>query len=257
MLRGFALAVGPLLLLTFACSQDGQEITESPGPATATRAHTGPQPATVTATQSAEIVNLGFVDWYLPAADSLDTLTRGYEVVLGRVTGIALPFDPRVGYGGVAPETAPPGHPKSSYKPTEEEIQRPPGRLFTVFAVEVIDPGSSNLAQGDTINVGQSAGLWEGKQYQDEGNPPLVTGMTYLLAIMPSETVEGLVGSGYFMGPPFTSFRIVAGAVQPLDAAWDYLPAVRELEGKPAQGALASILDARRRAPATPSVATE
>lgn len=235
------------ILLGAGCSTGTEEqvassapVTMSPDPAAVAGAQTpAPQSA------SHEVVDMGVAEWPIWLGESVGTLTQGYEVITGRVTGIALPFDPRPGYGGTAPETAPPDNPKSSYSPSGEEINRPPGRLFTVFAVEVTDPGSTKLARGDKINVGQSAGIWEGKQYQLEGNPPLGIGQQYLMAISPSDTVAKLLGEGYFMGPPFAHFVVEGNAMHPLDPMWAGLPAVKELTGKSTEAALDTILAAR------------
>lgn len=243
------LFAGPLLMawiaLSVSCSTEDEERVDSPTISPSVAQATDAK-AIATPTASREIVVMGDADWPIWLGDSVKTLTEGYDVVTGRVTGIALPFDPRPGYGGVPPETPPADHPKSSYIPSKEEINRPPGRLFTVFSVEVIDPGSTKLSSGETINVGQSAGIWEGKQYQMAGNPPLEIGQEYIMTISPSETVTKLAGgAGYFMGHPFGHFVVDSDGVRPFDAMWGDLPAVRELSGKSADAAMRTILTAR------------
>ncbi len=187
--------------------------------------------------------------------DSVKTLTQGYEVISGVVTGIALPYDPRVGYGGVAPDTPPTGNPKAEYTPTQEEIDRPPGRLFTVFSVQVSDPGSSNLKVGEVINLGQTGGIWEGKEYQMQSYPLLEVGKQYILTITADDTIDKLAGQGYLAGPPFTVFRFDGDKIHSIDDAWSDMPAVKAIAGQSAGTAMSTILQARAELAAEATVA--
>jgi hypothetical protein len=232
-----------LYSLLVACS--GSEDLP-PVPATAPAETNGDEPAP---TPTLEVVQLGFSLQALHLADRVSTIAYGYEVLSGKVTGVALPFDPRIGYGGVPPVTSRPGDPKD-FHPSQEDIDRPPGRDYTVYSVEVIDPGTSGLAAGDVINLRQSGGTFEGKRYQYPGEPPLEIGASYILPLIPAEIT--ILGEGYSIGPVFAVFRIEDGSVKPLDSTWADLPAVQELTGKAPQDALSTIIAAREAAPSPP-----
>lgn len=230
------------LSLMIACTQGEEASPPSSDKVSPTRsADRTPAP-----TSPAEVIQLGFSHQPTWLADSVSTIAQGYEVLTGRVTGVALPFDPRIGYGGVPPVTSKPGDPKD-FHPSQEEIDRPPGRDYTVYSIEVIHPGTAGLASGDAIYLRQSGGVFEGKQYQYPGEPPLAIGESYILPLIPAEITT--LGTGYSIGSVFAVFRVQDGSVEPLDNTWAGLPAVAELTGKTPEDALAAIISAREGVP--------
>lgn len=237
----------PILVLTFvaiAACTDKDEVVITP--AASPQAKSSDPATKPTPSPGLEVVNLE-ADPAIWVADSVKSLVQGYEVITGRVTGIALPYDPRVGYGGVAPPTPPPeANPLKNMTPTEEEINRPPGRLYTVWAFEVIDPGSTGFKPGDTVNIAKSGGDWEGKRYQLLGNPLFDVGHSYLLPIKRDEVVSSdLHGDGYFAGASFAQFIIDDGATHPIYDGWSDLPGVRALSGQSVDSALQEMKQAK------------
>ncbi len=69
-------------------------------------------------------------------ASSLEEMVQNYDtIIIGRVQGIAVPYDPRPGFlGQPTPEPAPSGHPKAGTF-DEEALSRPLGRTFTTYSV--------------------------------------------------------------------------------------------------------------------------
>jgi len=231
-------------LVVAACAdeEEGASPTETP------EASETPMTSTliVTASPGLEIVHM-HADFFVDNEASLATLLGGNDVIIGRVTGVALPYDPRGGYGGVAPPTAPPGvpvNPLKNYTPTKEEVNRPPGRPFTVWTMEILDPGDSAFEPGDVIYVAKVGGIWEGQQIQTEGDPLLEVGSTYLLPIFPSTEVSDLLGSGYWSSGAWTEFVVEGEHVRVSDDGWLTLSAIRELNGKPVHEALQTMLAA-------------
>jgi len=169
----------------------------------------------------------GQSDW-APLFQSLPDLIRvDGTIVVGLVTGVFLPFDPRPGLlGQPTPEPLPSDHPKY-FTPSPEELSRPPGRGFSVYSVEllaVLAPPS--LQTGDTIAVMQSGGVFEGIAYEDHGDPVIEVGATYLFFLQPQLGLREISiaepwGTTY-SGGPFGRFLVDPdGRLNVVDDIWN------------------------------------
>ena len=193
---------------------------------------------------------------YAPFYESLETLTRVFDVIIvGRVTDTLLPFDPRPGFKGLTPEqleaiqSGPKGH-----ELTPEELSRPPGRGFSVHAVEVLSVISADdVLEGDVIGVLQSGGTFEGTAYQTEGNPVLGLGSPFVLFLQEYRGLQDISepepwGITY-SGAPFG--RVVEGAdgkLAVVDKRWQCIPCEgpRAIIGQTLESAAERIVAASR-----------
>ncbi len=256
MLRS-VIAIAAVVLAAFLASCGGNNEEYEPIPMAASPVESPTAGATdMPATQSLPMANAGL--WALFRGDDVNSLMgAGDTVVVARVAGIALPYDPRPGYLGWTPRACPfpsddPRYAKCSWSPSPEEASRPAGRDFTVYEMEVLD-GPASLLQGSKILAAQVGGIWDGKAYAVERSPLLQIGSTYLLSLNLSEFVSDLMGAqAYFVDAPFAQFLVDPdGKLKPVDSSWTDMPAVKALSGRTVDEALTIIESAR--AAITPS----
>jgi hypothetical protein len=197
-------------------------------------------------------------------AESLSELTRSYDFFVGRISRVALPINLEIGYGGVAPPTStlPPGHPfldpnhpkHSQPTPSEEEINRPIMRPYTIFEVEVVNPGTTDLKQGDAVFVSQGGGDWEGVRYELSDSPLLEVGGVYLLPLGAPGREPSFDAPVSLAGVAFMQFTVDGDVLKPVHERWADLPAVKELAGMKLEAALAALVEARREWDPDPAV---
>ncbi len=177
------------------------------------------------------IESIGTAD-YAPIYESLEDMTRVYSVIIvGRVTDTLLPFDPRPGFLGLTPEQleAIQSGPKAS-TPSEEELARPPGRGFSVYAIEVLSVISADeVREGDVIGVLQSGGTFEGTAYQTEGDPVLGLGSAFVLFLQEyrglQEISEPEPWGITYSGAPYGRFvEGTGGKLAVIDQQWACIP---------------------------------
>lgn len=241
MLKLVTLAIVIPLLSVFVTACDEAEESLPQGPA-ATSQQIPPSPSVAVAlggTDPATVHSMGNA-LYAPQYTSLVETARVYnEVIVGTVTNILLPFDPRPGYQGLSVEDVVGASPKSSWTPSAEEMARAPGRDFSVYAVKVDTVIQSKLLKvGDEIGILQSGGLFEGEAYQTDGDPIIQGGARYLFFLEPYPGLEEISvketwGTTY-SGPPFGRFSIdESGRLAAVDAMWlcEVCKAPRTLQG--------------------------
>lgn len=158
---------------------------------------------------------------------SLKEMARVYgEVVAGTVVDVLLPFDPRPGYKGLTVEQVVGPSPKSDWTPSPEEMERPPGRNYTVYSVQIDTVNQSGSAKvGDKIAVLQVGGLFDGTAYETEGDPILKIGQRYLMFLQPYPGLKEIgvaePWGSTFSGPAFARFFVDdAGLLLTVDNAW-------------------------------------
>lgn len=173
-------------------------------------------------------VVIGYARYPTFYGSSLLEMVKKYDtIIVGRVAGVAVPFDPRPGFlGEPTPELPPPGHPKASVLQDPDALSRPPGRMFTTYTIEVLRSIKSSVSAGDSILVTQAGGMWEGRAHQLEGDPVLEIGSIYLFFLQKDDS------AGDYTGIPFGRFKLDAGGrIRVVDERWHYLPAVAALDG--------------------------
>ena len=160
----FPLAVAGLLLLAVACrgeeaAPDAEDTSAAVTPIASAAATPGSDEA-----PEYPVNETGSVLWY---AKSLYDLVRVRKtIVVGRVTGVLLPCDNRLGFlGQPIPDYSDCAVNPQQKKclvpsPSPEELSRPPGRNYSVYSAEVKQVlTSESLRPGDTIGVMQPGGI--------------------------------------------------------------------------------------------------
>lgn len=170
-----------------------------------------------------------------------DYVRRGkkdYIIIVGRVTAADVNLDTSlIGHEHPPGEGPPPGHPKAEPPPTPDPNDPNVGIPFTHYKVQVERviraPG---IKEGDSINVSQMGGLIDGVAYENEGDPVITVGTTYLFFV--SEARPGTWVSKPWLRLPVDA----AGQVQPVDdVRWGYVPIVKALRGLTVDQAVAAI----------------
>jgi hypothetical protein len=239
------LATVAVVLLAAACADDDEETTLLP-----TASPTGAPseaPLTPARTPTPEVLLNCCADYFFQP-DSVDALVFLGQPLSGRITAVALPYNPLPGYDGVPPPTPPtpgPGvNPLKNYTPSPEEINRPHSRPYTIWSVEVINPGTTQYHPGDVIYVGNTAGDWDGKRIQLPGDPMLDVGHEYIWLISPSlDFAEEVDGDAFWVGGP-GEFVIDDGFVHTVDSFWDNAGSSKELVGLTADVAMDRLVNA-------------
>ncbi len=188
------------------------------------------------------------------------------DVVVGRIDGVLQSFDPRPGFLGLSQEeidelqSGPKGGPLPS-----DALARPPGSGSSVYSVTVVDGIlGSLLSAGDKFALMQPGGVFEDTAYENQGDPVLLPGSTYILFLKPFDLEkndyrlpEGYDGlpSGYqriFRSSTEARYLINNGDVQPIAPDWmlgcDNCD-VASLLGHSVDEAIALILDAKEGTP--------
>ena len=172
-------------------------------------------------------------DW-APFYESLDEMVNVSDTILmGRVTGVLLPFDPRPGYLGVTPGPTgpplPPDDPKAKIPvrtPSPEELSRPPGRWFAVYSVAVVRViKSPRVRSGDTIGVFQNYGVFDGVAYETIYERLMEAGSTYVFFLRESTKLRTISipepWGVTFEGAPYGRFLLdSAGKLEPASDFW-------------------------------------
>jgi hypothetical protein len=164
-------------------------------------------------------------------------------VVVGEITGVISPYDPRPGFlGQPSPQTAPSGHPKAQTTIDPAAFSRPPGRVTTTYSLEVLEVVlGENVKAGDVLNLTQVGGRWEGNVYQAQGDPVVIIGQRYLFFLEYDEEI------GDYTAMPFGRFIIATdGTLIAVDKEWEYLPVVADLNGRRADSAIDMIRSANQ-----------
>lgn len=163
---------------------------------------------------------------YSPLYRSFSDLVRAYPtVVTGTVGTVLLPFDPRPGYKGLTVDQVVGSSPKSSWTPSAEEMNRPPGRDYSVYSIKLTGIiRSDTLKVGDSIAVLQSGGVFDQIAYQIEDDPVIEPGVEYLFFLdefkgLSDISVEQPWGTTY-SGPPYGRFVVNNGKLQVVSDAW-------------------------------------
>ncbi|MDP2676051.1 MAG: hypothetical protein Q8Q00_14300 [Dehalococcoidia bacterium] len=195
------------------------------------------------------------------SARALDRMVRASPTILvGRVTGVTIVYPYR---GQPLPllhsdeeegEPPPPGHPKATVTIVPDpSYLGPPGSLFDVEVLRVVRSspieiggvvfGFTEVKAGDTITVSQLGGLVDGVVFQDESDPIIRVGSTYLYFLGEPEP-------GTFTSDPFERFIVDGGKLQPVNRNASNLEGVKALAGLPVDAAQATIEAALAAAPA-------
>lgn len=205
-----ALAAVLLSLLAVTCGG-----SDDPSPSSQAPFETEREPAQQS---SGEVVVIGSARWPTAFAQSLESMVSEYEtVVVGVVVG-ATTDTTSLDTGPVQPTS------DSSARPVS--LPSPAVNIRSSYKVEVQRVlAGAELSPGSSLWVVQDGGFIDGVAYQLEDDPVIETGHTYLFFLR-----EG-TGEQFF-GSPFGRFEVGASAIlRPVDDAWSYLPAVKELTG--------------------------
>ena len=241
------IALAFVATLSVSCGE-GSDSTESLGPVPAqsgTSTEVVPEPGdapTVDATLEPVIISQA----RLPTAHaiSFDAMLQVYPVVVvGEITGVVAPYDPRPGFlGQPSPATAPPGHPKAGATIDPAAFSRPPGRLSTIYSLLVVDVvAGDSVKSRDVLNYTQIGGIWEGRAHQSEGDPVVQDGQRYLFFLEPAAEQS-------YTAQPFARFESNGkGELSAVADEWRYLPVVTSLGGGSVDAAKAAIAAAVER----------
>lgn len=193
--------------------------------------------------------HIGGISEWVPVFDSLQNMLWWHDtIIVGRVSGVLQPFDPRPGYLG----STPPAY--SDVATVEQDAwTRPPGNLFTVYAVNVMRViGPSRAKAGDTVAILQPGGVFEGVAYEDADDPMIEVGSTYLVFLRSWDISIPHPWGGAFSSPPFGRFPLdAAGRTQAVNSRWAREAAVAAIAGLTVDEAAAKI-EATSRLPTPP-----
>jgi len=185
---------------------------------------------------------------YESAPWSLEGLVQSYDVVIvGTVSDVLLPFDPRPNpdffddFEAAHPsnEPRPAGHPKAGPQPTPSEYGQ--GRGFTIYTVTVERVVRLTAATlGSTVSLFHSGGVFRGVAYEEERDPVIEVGSTYLFFLTTNAN-----RFAELLGPSSGRFLVDgSGRLQPVETAFADLPSVAALTGLTLDEAEAAILAA-------------
>lgn len=182
--------------------------------------------------------------------DSLpDLLWREDTVVVGRVSGVLQAYDPRPGFLGATPPA-----PIDVATLEPEALTRPPGNGATVYAVDVLRViGPSYVKAGDSIDIMQNGGVFEGVAYEYMGDPLIEVGATYLLFVSEWDISIPHPWGVTFSSPPFGRFQLDAdGRAQAIDSSCGKPGATAAIEGLTVDEVAAKVAAALRLVPPRP-----
>jgi hypothetical protein len=173
-------------------------------------------------------------------ATSIEALLKAYPfVVVGEISGVIAPYDPRPGVAGLpdAPTVLPTLKSGATIDPAA--LLRPPGRLWTDYSLTVVEVLTGDVRVGDLLTYSQGGGIWEGRAHQVANDPAVREGQRYLFFLEYSAAEDS------YTGMPFARFEIGQdGSLHVSDEIWRYLPAVEGLHDKQLQQARALIATA-------------
>lgn len=165
-----------LLAATLACSRTSEDEPPIGSPAPARSLES----ANASATHDPII--LGYSGVTYPTSEISTLLTLYPHVVVGEVTDVLYPFDPRPGFLGISDEEleALQSGPKGTTIPADA-LERPPANMSTIYSVRVLQAvAGGELAVDSQFALIQPGGVFDGSTYQNEGDPVVGVGSTYV-----------------------------------------------------------------------------
>jgi hypothetical protein len=161
-------------------------------------------------------------------------------VVVGEITGVIAPYDPRPGVIGLpdAPSVLPTLKSGATIDPGA--LSRPPGQLWTDYSLTVSEVVTGDgVSVGDVLRYTQIGGVWDGRPHQASNDPVVQQGQRYLFFL------EHDPEQGNYTAQPFARFEVGEDmSLSVPDEVWLYLTVPRELHGKSLEEAKASVASA-------------
>jgi len=176
----------------------------------------------------------------MTVSDLLKMGARAQEreaIFVGRVASVDVNFDTSIiAHDPPAEETPPAGHPKAEPLITPDPNNPASGIPFSHFTVvveQIIDaPG---LTEGGSINISQLGALIDGVAYENEADPIIIVGHTYLFFLTEPRPRT-------WISIPQGRFEVdETGRVRPVHPTWAETPASLALRGLTVDQAVAVI----------------
>lgn len=121
----------------------------------------------------------------------LSRLLQFYPIaVIGEVEQTLVPIDPRPGYLGLSTGEIQDLQSKAGGSPIPSDaLARPPGNMTSIYSIKVLESiVGDKFAAGQHFALLQPGGVFEGVAYENDGDPAILVGSTYIFFVAPFQS---------------------------------------------------------------------